>query len=91
MTAQACNHLEKFQYKVNNVWNDVEIKSSETINNVNVYTIEIPANSEGRITAIRFLDKNGNVAGQREENIYKKADKSLIVKIKIYADEGSDK
>lgn len=87
VTMMIAQNLGKFQYEIESVWFDAQITSSSMVGNTNVYSVSIASSADGLITGIRFLDKYGNVAGQRKENIIKRSGNSIILKCRIYADE----
>ena len=62
------NSIGKFQYRVNNVWYDAEIASSEIEGNKLVYSVNIPQIPENAhiISGVRILDKDGKEAGLQE-------------------------
>lgn len=80
--------IGKFEYKIGGVWKTATIKSSAVNGAKRIYTIEIPVGEGGTITAVRLVDKYGNTAGEKSENILKSAGNSFLMKMTVYLQEG---
>lgn len=61
--------IDKVQYCINDEWRDGEIEDkSISENKLNIRARLNEMDGKIKITAIRILDSNGNVAGEQSEN-----------------------
>lgn len=75
--------INRFMYKVDEVWKMGEIKSVSADGGKRVFMVEIPVTESGTITGISMWDQYGYLAGERSENIVKASGNSLIIKIAV--------
>ena len=77
--AEWLKNIAKFQYLTNGVWKDAVISEKSVAGNVIKFTTTISDDgTASKITAVRILDRDGDVAGEMSENIEKKATQGLL-------------
>lgn len=78
MRAEWLRRLVKIQYYAGGVWYDAAITKKEISGNA-VKIISTTTDSTAlTVTAVRIIDINGDVAGERTEHIVKKGTQSVI-------------
>ena len=77
--AEWLKHIAKIQYLTNGVWKDAIIVDKSVDGNVIKFTTTMSDDgTAAKITAVRILDKDGDVAGEMSENIEKKATQGVL-------------
>lgn len=71
--------VERFQYLTDGVWKDAVITDKRVDGNaLKITTTTTDDGTAAAITAVRILDRDGDVAGQMNENIEKKATQGVL-------------
>lgn len=77
--AEWLQRVTKFQYLTNGEWKDAVITDKRVDGNaLKITTVTNDDGDAATITAVRILDKDGDVAGQKTENIEKKATQGVL-------------
>ena len=71
--------VERFQYLTDGTWKDAVITDKRVDGNaLKITTVTNDDGDAATITAVRILDNDGDVAGQKTENIEKKATQGVL-------------
>lgn len=77
--AEWLQSLVKFQYLQNGEWKDAVITDKRIVGNaLKITTVTNDDATAGSITGVRILDKDGDVSGQMDESIEKKATQGVL-------------
>ena len=71
--------VERFQYLTDGTWKDAVITDKRVDGNaLKITTTTTDDGAAATITAVRILDRDGDIAGQMNENIEKKATQGVL-------------